>query len=206
MMGNLAGTALATALGGSGCSVLPSQPYLQRRDWPLVVRRPADMAPAVPGRTDGRVLLVRASQAGPGLETRGLQTLQPDGSLKTAFYEQWAVPPSEGVDDDLRQWIADSGLYAAVLGPGSRVAADFALEAELVALNADLANGTARAAVALVLIDLRPSPARIRLERTEAASVKLEGTDPPALVRAQLAALAAVLRQTEAALVSAAHT
>jgi ABC-type uncharacterized transport system auxiliary subunit len=84
--------------------------------------------------------------------------------------------------------------------------ADLALEAELVALHADLGDGTAHAALSLVLIDLRPSPARIRLERTEAASVKLEGTDPPALVRAQLAAVAAVLRQAEADLANAART
>jgi ABC-type uncharacterized transport system auxiliary subunit len=182
--------------------VLPSQPYLQRRDWPMVVRRPA----ILPSRPGGRVLLVRTVEAGPGLERRGLQTLEPDGSLKIAFYEQWAVPPAEGIDDNLRQWIADSGLYAAVLSPGSQVTADLALEAELLALQADLGNGTARAAWSLVLIDLRPSPARIRLERTEAATVKLEGTELPALVRAQLAAVAEVLRQTEADLANAART
>jgi ABC-type uncharacterized transport system auxiliary subunit len=206
MIAAMAAAALTTALGGAGCSVLPSQPYLQRRDWPLVVRRPADLPPTLPGRPASRVLLMRAGQAGPGLETRGLQTLQADGSLKTAFYEQWAVPPSEGVEDDLRQWIVDSGLYAAVLSPGSRMVADLALETELVALDADLGSGTARAEMSLVLIDLRPSPARILLERTEAASVRLEGTDPPALVRAQLAAVAAMLRQTEVALANASRT
>jgi ABC-type uncharacterized transport system auxiliary subunit len=202
-------TALTTALGAAGCSVLPGQPYLQRRDWPLVVRRPAaspaESPPAPPSRAGGSVLLVRTVQVGPGLETRGLQTLQQDGSLKTAFYEQWAVPPAEGIDDDLRRWLADSGVFAAVLGPGSRMPADLVLEGELVALHADLGTGMARAALALVLIDQRPSPARIRLERTEAASVKLEGTDPPSLVRAQLAAMAAVLRQAETDLANAAH-
>lgn len=206
LLGGMAGTALATALGGGGCSVLPSQPYLQRRDWPLVVRRPL----ALPRRPGGHVLLVRAVQAGPGLEMRGLQTLQPDGSVRTAFYEQWAVPPAEAIDDDLRRWLADSGVFAAVLGPGSRMTADFVLDGELVALHADLGTGMARAALALVLIDQRPSatqirPGRIRLERTEAANVKLDGTDPPALVRAQLAAVAAMLRRTEADLANAVH-
>ena len=72
MMGGMT-AALATALVGSGCSVLPSQPYLQRRDWPMVVRRPATL----PSRPGGRVLLVRTVEAGPGLERRGLQTLSP---------------------------------------------------------------------------------------------------------------------------------
>jgi len=226
LLGGMLGTALATALGGSGCSVLPSQPYLQRRDWPLVVRRsgaapgggatselvsPLARGPApargaaLAGRADGHVLLVRTVQAGPGLETRGLQMLQPDGSVKVDFYEQWAVPPAEAIDEDLRLWLADSGLFAAVVGPGSRITADIVLEGELLALNADLASMTARVALALVLIDQRPGPARIGLERTETASVKLEGTDPPALVRAQLAAVAAVLREAEADLASVLH-
>jgi len=188
---------IAAAL--DGCSVLPSQPYLQRRDWPLAVGRPE----ALPRRPDGRVLLVRTMQAGPGMETRGLQTLQKDGSLQTAFYEQWSTPPAEAVDDDLRRWLADSGLFAAVLGTGSRVSADLVLESELVALHANLATGTARAAMAFVLIDQRSGAARIRMERTESASVKLDGIEPPALVRAQQASVAAVLGQIEADLAGA---
>jgi cholesterol transport system auxiliary component len=217
LLGGMAGTALATALGGSACSVLPSQPYLQRRDWPLVVRRSEESVGPIPvmsgpvtsrpaGRGGGLVLLVRTVQAGPGMEARGLQTLQQDGSLKTDFYEQWMVPPAEAVDDDLRRWLADSGLFAAVVPPGSRMTADLVLEGELLALNADLGSMTARAALALVLIDQRPGPARIGLERTAAASVRLEWTDPPALARAQVAAVAAMLRETEADLANALHS
>jgi cholesterol transport system auxiliary component len=151
------------------------------------------------------MLLVRTVQAGPGMEARGLQTLQQDGSLKTDFYEQWVVPPAEAVDDDLRRWLADSGLFAAVVGPGSRIIADLVLEGELLALHADLASMAARATLALVLIDQRPGSARIGLQRTVAASARLEGTDPPALARAQLAAVAAMLRDAEADLASALH-
>jgi len=189
-----------TFLGGlaalvlSGCSVLPSQPYPQRRDWPLVVLRPATL----PSRKNGRVLLSRTTQAAPGLDGRGLRTLQPDGSVHIGFYEQWAVPPAQAVDDDLRRWLDASGLFAAVVAPGSRLSADLVLESELTTLHADLATNTATAALALVLIDQHPSPARVLLQRTETAVVQLDGTDWPALVRAQVAAVAAVLRQTEA--------
>jgi ABC-type uncharacterized transport system auxiliary subunit len=200
MIGAVLGGAV---LGGTGCSVLPSQPYLQRRDWPLMVRRPGDVPGDRPGapanRTNGRILLVRPMLAGPGLEVRGLQLLQADGSVQTAFYEQWAVAPAQSVDDDLRRWLADSGMFAAVVPSGSRLTADLVLESELVALHADLGSGTARAALALVLIDQLATPA-IRLERTETATVGLEGIDPASLVRAQRAAVEAVLRQTEAAL------
>lgn len=190
---------LGLAALGAGCSVLPSQPYLQRRDWPLAITRPQSLPP----RPAGRILLVRTVQAAPGLEGRGLRTVQADGSVRSAFYEQWAVPPAEAADDDLRRWLAASGLFAAVVAPGSRLTPDLVLEGELTVLHADLASGQAQAALALVLIDQHPTPARVLLQRTVMATVKLDGTDPPALVRAQRAALEAVLRQTEADLTTA---
>jgi ABC-type uncharacterized transport system auxiliary subunit len=179
------------ALGG--CSLLPQSPYVQRRDWPLDVRRGSVAAP----RRRGRVLLVRSIQAGPGLEVRGLQWLQRDGSVHVDFYEQWAVPPAQAAEDDLRQWLVDAGLFSAVVAPGSRLNADFVLEGELDALVADLNTGVARAALALVLLDQRPNPTKVLLQKTETAEVKLAGTDPPAIAAGLKAALADALRQAE---------
>ncbi len=199
MRGGMIGGLVLTALSVAGCSVLPSQAYLQRRDWPLSVSRPQ----ALPSRRGGRILLARTVQAGPGLEGRGLRTLEQDGSERTSFYEQWAVPPAEAVDDDLRRWLAASGLFGAVVAPGSRLQADLVLEGELTVLRADLGNGTAQAALAVVLIDQHPTPARVLLQRTETASVKLDGTDTPAQAHAQVAAVEAALRQTEADIAAA---
>src|ERR1700689_4623354 len=180
LVGGLLATAFAATLGGSGCSILPTQAYLERRDWPLAVRRPTDLPTnslggAAGGRSRGSVLLVRQVQAGPGMDTPGLQTLQRDGSLQTAYYERWAVPPAQGIDDDLRRWLAASGLFGAVIMTGSRVNPNLVLESELEALNADLATMTARAALSLVLSDQRGGAARILLQKTATASVKLEG-------------------------------
>ncbi len=184
-------------LGGAvvlaGCSVLPEQPYVQRRDWPLDVRR----TPALPPRPRGRVLLVRAIRAAPGLESRGLQWLQRDGSLHVDFYEQWAVPPAQAVEDDLRQWLAGAGLFRSVLAPGSRLDADLVLEGELSTFKADLGAGVARASLALVLLDQRSGPVKVLLQKTETAEVTLAATDPPALVEALKAALVAVFGKAE---------
>jgi cholesterol transport system auxiliary component len=177
----------------AGCSLLPEQPYVQRRDWPLEVRR----SPALPARSRGRVLLVRAVRAAPGLEARGVQWLQRDGSLHVDFYEQWAVPPAQAVEDDLRQWLADAGLFRSVLAPGSRLDADLVLEGELNTFQADLKAGVARASLALVLLDQRSGPLKVRLQKTETAEVALTGTDPPALVESLKAALVAVLGKIE---------
>jgi cholesterol transport system auxiliary component len=177
----------------SGCSLVGLQPYTERRDWPLVVRR----AVALPPRRNGRTLLVRSVTAAPQLEARGLQWLRPDGSVHADIYEQWAVPPAEAVDDDLRQWLAASGIYTAVLEPGSRLRADLVLEAELDAFVADLPAGVARAALAGVLMDERTSPARVLLQQTFSATAKLASDNIPDLVEALRAALRDVLEQVE---------
>ena len=184
---------LAGAASLSGCSLLPQAPYVQRRDWPLDVRRPS----ISPRNPRGRVLLVRSVRAGPGLEARGLQWLQRDGSVHVDFYEQWAVPPAQAVEDDLRQWLADTGLFSAVVAPGSRLTADFVLEGELDVFIADLNAGVGRAALALVLLDQRQGSTKVLLQRTETAEVKLTGTEAQAIAEAMKAATAAVLQRTE---------
>ena len=184
---------LAGAASLSGCSLLPQAPYVQRRDWPLDVRRPS----VSPRNPRGRVLLVRSVRAGPGLEARGLQWLQRDGSVHVDFYEQWAVPPAQAVEDDLRQWLADTGLFSAVVAPGSRLTADFVLEGELDVFIADLNAEVGRAALALVLLDQRQGSTRVLLQRTKTAEVKLTGAEAPAIAEAMKAAIAEVLQLTE---------
>ena len=186
----------AAAAGLAGCSILPTRPYVERRDWPLDVRRPV----ALPPRPGGKALLVRTLQAAPGLEARGLQVMQADGSIRTEFYEQWAVPPADAVEDVLRRWLAASGLFSAVLAPGSRARADLALEGELLSLLALPAQGVSRAALGLVLVDLQPAPARVLLQADATAAALLNGVGPPGIARSGQEALAALMAVVEARL------
>jgi ABC-type uncharacterized transport system auxiliary subunit len=190
---------LGALIALTGCSVLPQAPYVQRRNWPLDVRRDV----ALPANPRGPVLLVRRVQAGPGLEERGLRWLQSDGSLHVDFYEQWAVPPAQAVENDLRQWLTDSGRFRAVVAPGSRLNADFVLEGELNTFVADLNSKVGRAALALLLLDQRQGSARVLLQRTETAEVRLTGDDAPAIAEAMKAAIAEVLRRAEADVIAA---
>jgi ABC-type uncharacterized transport system auxiliary subunit len=187
---------LTAFLALAGCG-LSERPHVDKRIWPLAVRRPV----AAPPATRGRVLLVRAVRAAPGLEARGVQWLQPDGSMHVDFYEEWAVPPADAVDTDLRQWLAESGVFRAVLAPGSRLSPDLIAEPELLAFWADLPAGQARCALSVVLLDQRPGSATgVLMQRTFSAAVPLTTTDAPAIVENLRAALADVLRQIEAAL------
>ena len=178
----------------ASCSLLPQAPYVQQRAWPLDVDRPS----VTPRKSHGRVLLVRSVRAAPGLEDRGLQWLQRDGSVHIDYYEQWAVPPAQAVENDLRQWLSDSGLFAAVVASGSRLNADYVLEGELDTFIADPNAGVVHVALAIVLLDQRRGSTKVLLQRTEGADVKLTASDPPAIAEAMRAAIVEVLRRTEA--------
>ena len=187
---------LAGAAALSGCSVIPAAKYVQPVEWPLTVRRPV----ALPPRAGGKVLVVRELSPAPGLERRGVQWLRPDGSLHVDFYNQWAVPPAQGVTDDLRRWLADSGLFAAVVGSDSGVDGDLVLEGELTAFLGDPARREARVALALVLIAARAGPAKVLVQRTMAGTAALETPAAAGVVGGLLAALAEALGRTEAVL------
>ena len=190
---------LGASAGLAGCSILPARPYLEKREWPLDVRRPN----ALPPNPTGKVLLVRTLRAAPGLEARGLQVVLSDGSIRTDFYEEWSVPPADAVEDVLRRWLAASGLFSAVLAPGSRLRADLALEGELLALLANPATGVSRAALGLVLLDLRPSPVRVLLQAEAAATAPIETPGPPGLARAGQVATTRLMAQVESRVASA---
>ncbi|MEJ0047417.1 MAG: ABC-type transport auxiliary lipoprotein family protein [Rhodospirillales bacterium] len=181
----------------AGCSVLPERPYQERREWPLEVRRPTT---AIAG-PNAPVLLLRAVRAGPGLDTRGLRTRQPTGAERIDNWEEWAVPPPQGVEDCLRQWLAACGLFRAVVMPGSQVTTDLVLESELVAFVGDQPAGVARAGLSIVLLRAtgngRYAPL---LQRTLTGEARLTGTDGPALAASLQAALATLLAATETAL------
>ena len=183
----------------AGCSILPSRPYLEKRDWPLAVRRPVILPP----RPNGPVLLVRTLRVAPGLEARGLQVLQPDGSVHTDFYEQWSVPPADAVEDSLRRWLAAAGLFSAVLAPGSRARADLALEGELLSLLADPAAGGSRASLGLVLLDLRPATVKVLMQAEARGLAPLTGHAAPAIAAAGVAAVAQMIGAAEGRIAAA---
>lgn len=179
----------------AGCG-LAERPHLERRQWPLLVHRPRTERP----RAAGQVLLVRTVQAGPGMDQRGLQSLQADGSIRTDFYEEWAAPPALAAEEALRRWLADSGQFSAVITSGSRLEADLVLEGELTGLWSVPAIRQAHAALGVTVVSQRGAAPRVVLQQRVAAEAPLAGDGPREAVEAQVAALAMVLAQIEAAL------
>jgi cholesterol transport system auxiliary component len=186
---------LAAPLALAGCG-LATRPYAERRQWPLLARRPQRLPP----RSDGPVLLVRSFAAGPGMEARGLQSVQPDGSISTAFYEEWSVPPVQAVEEAVRIWLADSGLFSAVLAPGSRLAATLVLEGELEALWTVPATHTARTALGVTLAADDAAGSRLLLQRRLEGEAAVQGNTARDEAEAMTAAVAVLCGQVEAAI------
>ncbi len=187
--------ALLATLVLSGCG-LAERPYAERRQWPLVARRPrAEQAPR-----NAPILLVRGLRAGPGMDQRGLQSLQADGSIRSEFYEEWAASPELAVEEALRGWLADSGLYNAVIASGSRLEPDHVLEGELTGLWTIPATRQAHIALGMTVVAQRPAATRVLLQQRLTAEAALAGGSTREAVEAQSAALASVLAQVEAAL------
>ena len=188
-MDRLARRAILAGLAGlAGCSVLPNRPYQQKRLWPL---GDASLPPRQ-GPRGAPVLLVRATEAAPGLEARGLRQHRADGSLATDYWEEWAAPPAPAVEAALRARLAAAGLFAAVVAPGSRLDAHRALESQLLDLSDD--GNTATAVIGWTLIDLDRDNTPI-LQRTSTGTAPVAEATAPARAAAQNAALAAALDQ-----------
>ena len=161
---------LLAALGAPSCSVLPNRPYQEVQRYALAPERPRREPPA----RRGPVLLLRSVRAAPGMDTRGLRIVGAGGQVDTEFYNEWAAPPVELVEEAMRQWLAGSGLFAAVVSPGSRLRGGVVLEAVLLRLHAEPRAGLARAGLAALLLDEAREGAQARI----LGQFTLEGTAP----------------------------
>ncbi len=194
--------ALPMTAGLAACgSVLPNRPYVETLRFPFTATRSGP--PAGAGR---RVLLVRLMRAAPGMETRGLRSIRPDGTEIVDFYSEWTAPPADLAEESLRRWLSASGLFGAVVAQGTRASADFTLECELTALVADLGQGEARAGLSAVLMRDVNGEARLLRQlavtgRSPLPPLAADGTLPPAVLAAAMnAAFAASLGALEAGL------
>lgn len=175
-----------------GCSVLPDRPYVEARRFPLEPRRPG----STPARQGAPVLLLRAMRAGSALEARGLRRLRDDGTLFVEPYAEWAAPPPEAAEAALREWLRDSGVFAAVTAPGTRLPTGLVLESELLALEAS--DREARAGFSALLIDETGSQPRLLGQAVLRGAAPVSGPGVDAAARAMAAALGLAFAALEA--------
>jgi len=185
---------LPLILAGCG-SLLSGRPYIETKRFVLAPHRAG--APAA--RRPRRTILIRTLRAAPGMDRRGLRSVLADGTEDIDFYAEWAAAPVDAAEQALRDWVGASGLFSAVLAPGSRADADVTLEGELTELAAFPGQGEARAGLSVVLLDPR---GRV-LSQTRAvgrAPLTDAGRTPEARAAAMTAALGDAFAGLEPAL------
>lgn len=184
---------LLAALALPGCSVLPDRPFIETQRFPLAPVRPA----GAPRRSGREIVLLRDMRAGPGLDMRGLRSLRADGTLAIAPYAEWAGLPAEAAEAALRGWLRESGLFAAIAAPGSRLNHNLVLETELLALEQD-SPGSARAAIAALLVqDSTLGNNRVLAQVVARGTAPVSGTGASAAAAGMVAALGAALAALE---------
>ncbi|HEV7268459.1 MAG TPA: hypothetical protein VGN83_26665 [Falsiroseomonas sp.] len=184
----------------AGCTVFPDRPNVPVRRYGLSPRRPESRPP----RRGGPVLLVRSLRGVPGLQELGLRRVRPEGGYDIAAYEEWIAPPADLAEPALRAWLLDSGLFSAVVAPGSRAESSLVLEAQLTRLEAAPAAGEARAALSGVLLREERLSTRILAPLEVSATAPLAANaEPPAQAEAMEAALGAAFAGLERAIAQA---
>jgi uncharacterized lipoprotein YmbA len=182
--------ALAAALA---CSF--SQPIPRPARYVLVAER---TGPAVPGGA-GVLEMGRVRVASP-FERQRFVYRTADASFESDYYQQFESPPGALVRDVTRAWLADSGLFGAVLGRGGGIAPDWWLEAEVGSLYADLRRGTPPSAVLAVefrLLDARSRAPEVVFQRRYEERAEAASAQPHDLVAAWSGLLERVLAELE---------
>lgn len=183
----------------AGCSVLPDRPNIPVRRFALNPDRPARRT-APPGAA---VLLIRRVRGVPGLQELGLRRADADGGFAIAPWDEWLAPPGDLAEAALRSWLQASGLFSAVVAPGSRAEHTLVLEAQLTALDYAPAANEARAGLAGVLLLERGLSSRVLLTFDVQGRAPLApGADAAAAAAAMQAALGAAFAELERSFVA----
>lgn len=189
---------LSAALALVGCSDALTKPYPERRFYTLEARRPNPRA----RRNRGPVLLVRRFKAGPGYEEAGLMTRLEPLTLRQDFYNQFFVPPATLIEEAVRHWMGDSGLFREVVQLGSHLDPTHALEGALTALFGDFAGPVPLAVIELqvLVLDVRRAEPDIVLRGDYRKATPLTAGTPDQLVTGWSRGLTEILTEMETAL------
>ncbi|WP_144299678.1 ABC-type transport auxiliary lipoprotein family protein [Elioraea rosea] len=182
----------------AACSNPLTQPFPDKKLFVLDVRRPQRL----PANPRGRVLVLRTIAAAPGAELRGIATRLEGGQVRTDFWNEFFAPPASLVQDQLRTWLADAGIFSAVVDQGTRTTPGLALEGVLNGLFAEGAATppTARAQMQMLLLGLDRSPPRVVAQGEYDRRAQIASLEPAAIVAGFNVALAAIFSEIEAAL------
>lgn len=121
------------------------------------------------------------------------------GSLRyeSDFYNTYFIPPAAMIEREVKRCLSGCGAFSQVAGRGSRLKADYLLEAEVTALYGDLTDPVKpRAVVEIAFLLLQPAPggSEIVLANTWRSETPLNGRGGEALAEGLSQSLGEVMK------------
>jgi hypothetical protein len=182
-------------IGTAGCVDLEA-PYPDRRFYTIDAPRTG-----APRTGDAKILLrVRRFSASRMCDGSELVTRTGEATYESDFYNVLFVPPALQIGEQTQRWLAESGLYGHVVGPGSSLAETHLLEGHLVALYGDYRKPGAQQAVTelqFMLARVTEDPAVVLLQKTYREEIPLANREPASLVKGWSEGLSRILAALE---------
>ena len=172
-----------------------------RREFPIKRQYVVHVERSDPARSPGNgVLQMRPVTSATQYDRKSLVYRTGELTFVDDFYNAFYVSPARMISSVAHKWLADSGLFAAVVDSASIAHADYLLELKLTDLYVDRRDEKAHSAVAgieaTLLTSARPAP-RAVFEKRYVASKPAAARNGDAYVEAWGAALATVLGELE---------
>ena len=173
--------------------------YPEKRYFALSTSR---ASPALTATLDD-VLAVRPLRISPGYAGSEFVYQTGDVTLESDFYNEFFIPPSRLITEEVRRWFEASGLFETVVDSVSPIESTYVLEGAVQAIYGEyLPSAPPRAALKLqfFLLANKEEGVEVRLQKNFSKKVDLPDDTAPALVRGWNQALGEILTELEGAL------
>ncbi len=184
---------LLTGLLLSGCG---QSALAERKYYVLDVLR--ESKPAV-AHTDA-TLRLRRFNVDEAFSTRSLVYRVDEFRYESDYYRQFLVLPGVMITEEVRDWLANSGLFARVTAVGSRVESTYLLEGNVIDLYADFTQKATPEAVVEIRFFLLAGPEAnesVALSETYRAATPIPAKTAQAVVQALSKSLADIMARLE---------
>jgi len=178
-----------------GCLNL-ERSYPEKRYFILDVSRDEDIS----SPDTGTVLKVRRFRISSRYEGRGFVYRLKDLSYESDFYNEFFISPASLLTEEIRKWVAGSGLFQHVVDPSSYMDPNYVLEGAVTSLYGDYGVSTTPRGILemqFFLLDEASASPEIIFQSKYRKEEPLKGNTPDALVKSWNKALNQILTEFE---------
>jgi cholesterol transport system auxiliary component len=178
-----------------GCLNL-ERSYLEKRYFILDVSRDKDIS----SPDTETILKVRRFSVSPKYEGKGFVYRLKDLSYESDFYNEFFISPASLLTEEIRKWVAGSGLFQHVVNPSSYMDPNYVLEGAVTSLYGDYGVSAAPKGILemqFFLLDETSAGPEIIFQGKYRKEEPLKDNTPDALVKSWNEALKQILTEFE---------